>query len=77
MSLKIATINVRGLNSLNKKTYLRDLLIENHIDIACIQEVKNPYDELSDENFKYILNIGEKRLGTVIIHRKKARHVSF
>ena len=38
MSLNIATINVRGLNSLNKKKYLRDFLIENHIDNACIQE---------------------------------------
>ena len=67
MSLTIATINIRGLNSLNKKKYLTQFLYDNNIDIACLQEISNPFVDFPDNNFTYILNRGPTGLGTGIV----------
>ena len=41
----IATINIRGLGSQSKKKYLGDFLNEHEIDIACLQEISNPFHD--------------------------------
>ena len=70
MSLIIATINVRGFGSLIKKNYLRNFLDDHRIDVACLQEITNSSDKLTDSDYKYIMSRGSSGLGTAIVIKK-------
>ena len=67
MSLIIATINVRGFGSLIKKNYLRNFLDDHRIDVACLQEITNSSDKLTDSDYKYIMSRGSSGLSTAIV----------
>ena len=67
MALNLATINIRGLGSLSKKKYLGDFMDDNCIDIACIQEVSNPFHDFPSTKYKYILNHGSSALGRAFV----------
>jgi len=73
--IKITTINVRGLSSLKKKKYLSEFLIDNKIDIACLQEISNSFEDFPDGNYIYVLNRGLTGLGTAIVYRKELKPI--
>jgi len=70
MNTKLATINIRGLSTLLKKRYLSQFLTDNQIDIACLQEISNPFNDFPNSSYNYILNKGDFGLGTAIVFKE-------
>ena len=77
--MKIGTLNIRGISAQRKQNFLWDFIIQNRLDILCLQEVNVLQMEPKYPEFDVITNANDKR-GTAIIFKKtlnlKATHKS-
>ena len=67
-SLKIATLNIRGLKDPKRKQKLIKFIDENNIDILALQEVNVKSLEIHDRNLKSIVNYDGMSPGTALIY---------
>jgi exonuclease III len=77
--MKIGTLNIRGISTERKQNFLRDFIIQNTLDILCLQEVNVLQMEPKNSKFHVFTNANDKR-GAAIIFQKtlnlKATHKS-
>ena len=69
-TMKIGTLNVRGISTQKKQNFLWDFINKHHIDILCLQEVSVLEIGPKNPEFEVTTNANEKR-GTAIVYKKK------
>jgi exonuclease III len=65
-TIKIGTLNVRGISTQKKQNFLWDFINKNHIDVLCLQEISVLEMGPKNPEFEVITNANDKR-GTAII----------
>lgn len=71
ISLKLASINVKGIRSEAKQTYLWSFLRKHDIDVAAIQEFNATNINLPNKDYMITINYNDEGLGTAIIYKTK------
>jgi exonuclease III len=69
-TLKVASINIRALKSVDRVKHLLDFCLENEFDVVALQEVTFYECSLLKQYYTLLSNIGPRRLGTAMLLRK-------
>ena len=64
-----ATLNINCIQEKNKQQLLKTFIWQNNIDILLLQEVNTQNLDFIGPQYDYVVNIGDRNLGTAIIYR--------
>lgn len=68
---KIASLNIRGISSVEKRRSLLNFCLFEGLDIIGLQEVTFNKCSVLESHFNFISNIGPRKLGTGLLIRKE------
>ena len=71
--VKVATLNIAGISSVENRRALLNFLKYRNIDIACLQEVTFKQCPLLEAEYEIVFNLGPKKLGTAMLLRRGLR----
>lgn len=69
-TIKIASINISGIQSLERRRLLLDLCLEGDFDLVGLQEVAFHECPILESRFHFISNIGPHKRGTAVLIRR-------
>ena len=69
-NLRVASININGLRSIDRRRLLLQFCLEGKLDVVGLQEVTFHECAVLGTHYNILSNIGPKRLGTAVLIRK-------
>ena len=68
--VKILTLNIAGLSRVDKRLAVLNLLKDNDIDVACLQEITFSRCQHLEGEYTMYVNLGPKKRGTAVLVRR-------